>query len=580
VKRQTGVVLRDPKLSAWKLLSETPPYSISRRVSVGNKVNPVGVRTALQIGFFLVLRHSNLTRAAILAGLILLSPGFAEAQGTDASRCITCHPREVSAFENSAMGRSVSKEASQPDGHVDHTLSHSTVTIGHRGQQMTQRVDADGLRVDYPVAYAVGAGKAGFSYLIQLGDYLFQSPVSFYNQAHAWDVTPGYEPEPVLDFTHPIAEGCIFCHAATPKLAAGTENRFLETLRAISCERCHGSAEAHLKEPVRGSILNPAKMPTASRDSVCEQCHLEGAVRVLNPEKRWSDFQPGQTTESVFVTYVEHTRKSEGVKAVSQTEQLALSRCARESAGRLWCGSCHDPHGAASDRKAEVRNVCMGCHADVFAAAQHKPAEDCVSCHMPRMRPSNIAHTAITDHLIRVPGARESAAPSTGGLVAWRQPEKGLATRDLGLALFESGVQEKKNNDVVRSYDLLKDLPMDQRSDPDVLAALGSVLLAQNRKDFAEKLYSGAVAARPRNARFAFCLGAVYAAQGNTQRAVEQLRRSITLDPSDPEPYRKLAAIYRDAGNAREANAVLAEYLDFMPQNVVFRRLVGQHRSF
>lgn len=476
---------------------------------------------------------------------------------TAQARCATCHPREVAAFEQSSMGRSVSTDAPQPDGRVEHKLSHSTVTITHRGQQMVQRLDAGGLRAEYPVAYAVGAGKAGFSYLVRIGEYLFQSPVSFYSQAGAWDVTPGYEPERVLDFTHPIAEGCMFCHVSNP----GNVDRFPEPLRAISCERCHGSAEAHLKQPVPGSIVNPSKLPMAARDSVCEQCHLEGVVRVLNPGKRWSDFHAGQAAESVFVTYVQRSDGSEGVKAVSQSEQLALSRCVRESGGRLWCGSCHDPHGPAID----VRSVCMGCHAEVFAAARHKPAEECVSCHMPRLRPNNISHTAITDHYIAL-----SKEQKPIGLTAWREPEKDLVARDRGLALFEA------EKDLVGSYNLLKALPMEQRRDPDVLAALGSVLLAQNQKGLAEKLYSGAVAARPQNARFAYCLGAVYAAQGNVPAAVAEFKRSIAMDPSDPEPYRRLAAVYRSAGSDSEAKATQRKYLDFMPDNLTFRRLIEQ----
>jgi hypothetical protein len=489
------------------------------------------------------------------------------------AQCAGCHPREVAAFDQSAMGRSISTDAPQPDGRFEHKHSRSTITIKHQGPQMVQRVEADGLKVEYPVAYAVGAGKAGFSYLIQIGQYLFQSPASYYSQTHAWDVTPGYEPEPVLDFTHPIAEGCIFCHAATARAAAGAENRFPEPLRAISCERCHGSTEAHLKQPVRGSIVNPSKLSIAARDSVCEQCHLEGAVRVLNPGKRWTDFEAGQTTESVFVTYVLHADRSDGVKAVSQSEQLALSRCSRESGGRLWCGSCHDPHGDS----VNIRGVCMGCHADVFTAAKHKPADECVSCHMPRLQPNNIAHTAITDHFIALPGPRKPLTPASGELTAWREPEKDLVNRDLGLALFETAVGDKKNEEIVRSYQLLKNLPMEQRGDPDVLAALGSMLLAQNKKEFAQKLYAGAEAQRPQNARFAYCLGVVYAAEGNTAEAVAQFRRSIAIDPSDPEPYRKLAAVYRAAGRPAQAKAVQREYLDFMPQNLFFRHLVEQH---
>jgi hypothetical protein len=78
-------------------------------------------------------------------------------------------------------------------------------------------------------------------------------------------------------------------------------------------ECCHGAADEHLRRPVPGSIVNPAELALAKRDSVCEQCHLAGEVRAQSPD--------GQ------------------IKVVSHVEQLALSACARRSGGRSWCGN-------------------------------------------------------------------------------------------------------------------------------------------------------------------------------------------------------------------------------------------------
>jgi hypothetical protein len=71
---------------------------------------------------------------------------------------------------------------------------------------------------------------------------------------------------------------------------------------AITCERCHGSAEKHLSDPRAGTIINPAKLEPAARDSICEQCHLLGVGRVLNPGRKFGDFLPGQSLEDVFTT--------------------------------------------------------------------------------------------------------------------------------------------------------------------------------------------------------------------------------------------------------------------------------------
>ena len=473
------------------------------------------------------------------------------------------------------MGRSVTTIANQPDGRIHHDKSGSTITIKHDGEgNMLQQIHEHGLTAEYKIAYAVGAGKVGFSYLIALPPFLFQSPVSFYSQAGVWDVTPGYEPERTLDFTHPISEGCVFCHANRPNLKPATDNQFNQpALTAISCERCHGSAEAHLQNPVPGSIVNPAKLPHIARDSVCEQCHLEGEERILNPGKHWDDFVAGRALESVFSTYLNRVPASEGTKAVSHAEQLSLSRCLRESGDRLWCGTCHNPHSKTANRAEEIKSICLGCHAQLFTLQKHQAADECVTCHMPRLRPSNVAHAAITDHLIALPNpAKNSAAPAPGttGLSAWRNPPGELADRNLALARFKIAAQTKDSSQILRAYEALSHLP-NRDHDPEVLATLGSILLQRGYADAAISLYRQAVTAEPQNARFAYVLGAAYAQQGNQSAAIGELRRSISIDPSSPDPYRRLADLYDKAGEPAQSRRVRNEYLKFMPQNLEFR---------
>jgi hypothetical protein len=487
--------------------------------------------------------------------------------------CASCHPSEVKAFARNAMARSLSTSAPQPDGHLHHAQSDSEISVRHTpAGVMIHRVTSRGLTAEYPIAYAVGAGKVGFSYLISLPPYLFQSPVSYYSQSAIWDVTPGYEPERVLDFTHPISEGCIFCHSNTANLLPGTDNQFGQpALSAISCERCHGPTQAHLQKPLPGSIVNPAKLSPAARDSVCEQCHLEGEVRILNPGKQWPDFQAGATLESVFSTYLTPTPASAGEKAVSHSEQLSLSRCARESAGRLWCGTCHNPHSSNPDRAAEVRAACLNCHSSLISDRRHPPASECVSCHMPRIRPNNVAHAAITSHRIALPTSApaSSAKPIGGELTAWREPPPSLASRNLALALFQVGRSSQDWDQVYHSYQILSHLP---QRDPQVLATLGSILLEQKHADLAVSLYRQALATEPRNARLSYVLGVALNAQGNQQAAISELRHSISLDPSSPDPYRKLSEIYDRLGLPSLSHQVIVDYLKFMPQNITFRR--------
>lgn len=470
------------------------------------------------------------------------------------------------------MGRSIGPPSVLAEGRIVHELSGSTITIRRNGPLMIHRLERRGVVAEYPVAYSVGAGMVGYSYMVRLGRYLFQSPATYYTRTKRWDLTPGYETESHLDFTHPILSGCLFCHTGSLNLIEGTANQFGDPpFTPISCERCHGPSAAHLAKPVPGSIVNPAKLAPRQRDSVCEQCHLEGDMRVLNPGRDWFDFQAGQAAESVFVTYLRIADPST-LRAVSQSELLARSQCARQSSGRLWCGTCHNPHASGRDRAQEIRQVCLNCHSDLFAAGRHQAAAECVSCHMPRLRPTNVQHSAVTDHSIpRTPHARDGAVAANRELKAWRDPDTGLVQRDLGLAYFDLAAKEKSTPDLREAYDILSKLPPQERQDPVVEADLASVLLQQKYRDLAIRMFARASAQEPSNARYAYCLGAALGRAGKMEEAVKELRRSIQLDPSQPDAYLELSQLYKKAGRDAESRGALEEYLRFMPQNMRLR---------
>jgi predicted CXXCH cytochrome family protein len=509
----------------------------------------------------------------LAASLLLLA---SLAMGRAEQPCARCHPSETAAFELSPMGRSVGPPSVLAEGSVVHKLSGSTLTVRPRGSLLEHRLERRGLAAEYPVAYSVGVGIIGYTYFVRLGQYLFESPVSYFTQTKSWDVTPGYEKEPNLDFTHQISSRCLFCHTGSVNLLGGTANQFgAPPFTPISCERCHGSPVAHLKNPVPGSIVNPAKLAPNRRDSVCEQCHLEGEARILNPGRDWWDFQAGQAAESVFVTYLRPAAPGT-LRAVSQSELLAQSQCARQSGGRLWCGTCHNPHSNERNRAQTVRQACLSCHASLFAAGRHQPAGECVSCHMARIRPTNVAHSAITDHSIpRIPRTEQAEDggpdPEPPEPKAWREPDPALVRRDLGLAYFDLAANARAGPDLYQAYRILSQLPPQQRQDPTVEADLASVLLAEGHTGLAIRMYTRAAAQEPSNARYVYCLGTAFERAGKIEDAVKALRRSIELDPSRPDAYLELAQLYKKAGHEAESRNALREYLRFMPQNIQLR---------
>ena len=125
---------------------------------------------------------------------------------------------------------------------------------------------------------------------------------------------------------------------------------------------------------------------------------------MLNPEKKFADFHPGEPLEDVFTTYRNVSlpgADAEKFKVISHVEQLARSTCSRMSNGKLWCGTCHDPHSKPVEPVAYFRSKCLSCHTQNFQAAHPDKSSNCIGCHMPRRDAKDGGHTAFTDHRIQ-----------------------------------------------------------------------------------------------------------------------------------------------------------------------------------
>src|SRR5271157_2189232 len=125
-----------------------------------------------------------------------------------------------------------------PGGHIG-----DVGPAGHVAFEHTERI-----------AYAVGAGENGFSYIIDRGGYLFQAPLSYYSTIGKWDLSPAHE----LGFTRPIEEGCISCHAGLPQPIANRVGLYRQPPfqeLAIGCEKCHGPGELHVKARLAGNAI-------------------------------------------------------------------------------------------------------------------------------------------------------------------------------------------------------------------------------------------------------------------------------------------------------------------------------------
>ena len=207
---------------------------------------------------------------------------------------------------------------------------------------------------------------------------------------------------------------CLFCHGNRVENVAGTVNRYEPPIfrgYAIGCERCHGPGELHVQRPtmVDGrdvTIVNPGALEPALRDAVCEQCHLSGRQRIERLDRRNEDFRPGLPFQEFWIA-LSAAGTAEN-RFVNHVEQMHESRCFRASRGRLGCISCHDPHRLpkAGEEVAYFRQRCLECHADQGCSLPkavrlaRSRDDDCIGCHLPHSRSSDVFHGATTDHRI------------------------------------------------------------------------------------------------------------------------------------------------------------------------------------
>lgn len=476
---------------------------------------------------------------------------------TGASRCQFCHRGEVEGYSQSAMAHSLRRAGPEPDGTLE--TPDAKITMHSSSARYWQKLQSHGETTDYRIDYVIGSGNHAAGYLLDVAGHLFQSPVAYYKSRQAYDLAPGYEGLPNPDFTRPIAEACLFCHSGSALKVSGTSNEYQSppfSAEAITCERCHGSAEKHLRDPRAGTIVNPAKLEPAARDSICEQCHLLGVGRVLNPEKKFSDFHPGEPLEDVFTTYRNVSLPggaAEKFKVISHVEQLARSTCSRRSSGKLWCGTCHDPHSTPVEPVGYFRSKCLSCHTQNFPSTHPDKSSDCIGCHMPRRDAKDGGHTAFTDHRIQRRPTQEETLPADADIAAWREPSSDLQKRNLGIAYINVGMERRSPPLIGKGYRMLTEMQAQFANDDQIFTSIGSALLMAKQSSEAEFAFERALQLNPDSAPGETNAASAYLQAGDAPRAIAHLERAVSLDPLHLPADFPLIDLYKQQGQDAKA---------------------------
>jgi hypothetical protein len=540
----------------------------------------------------------------------------AQADYVGAEVCANCHRRIYDSFKKTDMGRSMSVVSGElpsvPAGHAitvwnERLNRYFDVRSAPGGAYQSEyQKAADGseiFRNTQKLAYAIGSGRNGTSYLVARDGYLYEAPLSFYAKTSSWELSPGFEGAD-LAFNRPALPGCLACHSGlarptAPNLGSYATAPFKEL--AIGCENCHGPGSMHVAQktgqiPVSHDtayIVNPQRLDPWLADNICMSCHQGLALRILQPGKTYADYRPGKPLDNVMAIFAAPMGPNGGTAPISPLLEhfslMSLSKCYTATKGRMSCLTCHDPHVQPTANSVDYyRQKCLSCHNEQSCRLPLRerqlktPADDCQGCHMPKQTVTGIAHSILTSH--RIVKTPEEEFPTEifnadklplGGLVHLDaipgQPDQvPLLTRFRAL-----GEMATSDPSYVGSYlQELLTLEKQKSTDPQVLSGLGWLHLAKGQdydEDRAEDYLSRAIQVGSTRSEDFLAVAEILVKKGKPADAEKVLLQGKSLLPYDERFYRKLCVLYISTNQYEKALNMLRSSIQLFPEDSFLR---------
>lgn len=431
----------------------------------------------------------------------------------------------------------------------------------------------------------IGGERHGVSFLMRVqsvaGAQLARAPLietRYLHSTHenALTLSPGFPPENPTTYESALGrvlspsfeKKCLDCHGRSE---AG-----------VHCESCHGPGKSHLASVAAGK----PRSGFSKAEESCANCH-SGFSALSDP-----------LPDDLLIS--------------NQVNALRNSECYVQTAGRIRCLNCHDPHEDSSRVAAKSLDTCLSCHsARVERHAGLCPVNresGCVGCHMPGVTKGSFT---MVDHWIRVHGAGAqptqtevrprrvylriiAAGDAAKAAQAHRRLEKGdsffdvardlsedpsaagggylgetwIDKMDASLAGSAAGLRPGQVSAVIDSgsrHIILQRMPRDFREQAERLQQQASDLRAKGRLQEAADKYTEALRIYPQFLRALIFLGATYGQQGDAGRAAGILEFAARLYPDDPAAQYNLGIAYGALGRASDEIRAYRRALEIEP---------------
>lgn len=579
------------------------------------------------------------------------APGLARRGYVDSKLCASCHADVYNSYMRTAMARSFARPAAENEvGNYFHAASGTWFEMIRRNGQYYQRryqigfggvgTNIDETRIDY----SIGSGSHARAYLHRTADgKLMQLPLAWYSEDGGhWGMAPGYDSADHQYGRRAVAYECFFCHNAYPEISQQNQRLRDEPVypaelpEGIDCQRCHGPGSNHIRtageahasaDSIRKAIVNPARLSPAASLEVCLQCHLQSTSRHLPDsirrfERAPFSYVPGQPLAEFRISFGRAPESGqEGIEIDHSAYRLMQSQCFLRSRGSLTCVTCHNPHEPlASGPKAAAHydGICRNCHAsaleNLVSAGRHPANTECIGCHMPVRRTTDVVHVVMTDHLIQrrkpegdllaaVPEIQENSAnryrgevvplypkpvsgPENELLVAIAQVQDGSNLRAglprLAKALsnvysnrtpsatipepwVEYGAALQRDGQIAKSIAAYKEAVARDPSYVAALIGLGSAMQEAEQRVQAADAFRQATKAAPADPRGWNALGTVELELGHASDALAAFSKAAAIDPETPESHNGLGIALTQAGKPLEAEPEFREATRLMP---------------